>query len=306
MAATSSPFTRVVVDTMRKLYPEALADKSFDNTGLLLEAPYDPDRKQRNSVLLTIDLTRGVAEEAIRRQDSIIISYHPVIFRGLKSITTANSQQLSLLKLVQEGISVYSPHTAVDAIPAGVNDWLANIIMIDPALAKEEDQSPEELNAIEPAPEVDGFEDAGMGRLLILKKPVPLEVLIERVKHGLGLKALPIAIPFGTKIEDHSIRKVGICAGSGGSLLRGVDADLLFTGELGHHDALAAVESGKVVFAPFHSNTERGYLTVMRNVLRTTLVKEWPRIIEDENLGDESERVHVHVSDRDQEPYIIV
>lgn len=152
---------------------------------------------------------------------------------------------------------------------------------------------------------------------------------------------MPIAIPFGTKIEDHSIRKVGICAGSGGSLLRGVDADLLFTGELGHHDALAAVESGKVVFArksplfcvpfiipiehsmrsvyehrlrrkrltasaAFHSNTERGYLTVMRNVLRTTLVKEWPRIIEDENLGDESERVHVHVSDRDQEPYIIV
>lgn len=92
---------------------------------MLLEAPYDPDRKQRNSVLLTIDLTRGVAEEAIRRQDSIIISYRmwhidcqscetrpsdsyidPVIFRGLKSITTANSQQLSLLKLVQEGISV--------------------------------------------------------------------------------------------------------------------------------------------------------------------------------------------------------
>ena len=78
--------------TDRSRYPEALADKSFDNTGckdlsamalsayadllqVLLEAPYDPLRRQMNSVLLTVDLTKAVADEAIERNDSIVIAY---------------------------------------------------------------------------------------------------------------------------------------------------------------------------------------------------------------------------------------
>jgi putative NIF3 family GTP cyclohydrolase 1 type 2 len=53
----------------------------------------------------------------------------PIIFRALKSFTLANSQQNSLLRLAQEGISVYCPHTAVDAAPEGLNDWLADIVV---------------------------------------------------------------------------------------------------------------------------------------------------------------------------------
>jgi putative NIF3 family GTP cyclohydrolase 1 type 2 len=60
---------------MKKLYPESLADKSFDNTGLLLEAPFHPARRQKNSVLLTIDLTKAVADEAIKRKDSVVVAY---------------------------------------------------------------------------------------------------------------------------------------------------------------------------------------------------------------------------------------
>ncbi|QIW98882.1 hypothetical protein AMS68_004400 [Peltaster fructicola] len=101
----SAPFTQAVVAAMRKLYPEALADKSFDNTGLLLEAPYNKERQQQNSVLLTIDLTKAVADEAIKRRDSCIVAYHPIIFRGLKSLTLQNTQQQSLLRLAAEGIS---------------------------------------------------------------------------------------------------------------------------------------------------------------------------------------------------------
>ena len=60
-------------------YPEELADKSFDNTGLLLEAPFDPIRRQMNSVLLTIDLTKAVADEAIERKDCVVVSYRTLI-----------------------------------------------------------------------------------------------------------------------------------------------------------------------------------------------------------------------------------
>ncbi|KAI7303891.1 hypothetical protein KC315_g15421, partial [Hortaea werneckii] len=72
---TTAPYTRAVVSAMRKLYPESLADKSFDNTGLLLESPFDPLRRQMNSVLLTVDLTKAVADEAIERNDSIVVAY---------------------------------------------------------------------------------------------------------------------------------------------------------------------------------------------------------------------------------------
>ena len=92
---------------------------------MLLEAPFDPIRRQMNSVLLTIDLTKAVADEAIERKDCVVVSYRtrlntreievlisadwkvdPIIFRGFKSLTLADSQQQSLLRRALEGISV--------------------------------------------------------------------------------------------------------------------------------------------------------------------------------------------------------
>src|SRR6201996_9623296 len=126
---TVSPFATAVVSSMRRLYPEALADKSFDNTGLLLEAPFIPSRpRNRNSVLLTVDLTRAVAEEAIENSHSVVVAYHPIIFRPLKHITTGDSQQLSMTLLLAHGISVYCPHTAVDTVPGGMADWLCDVV----------------------------------------------------------------------------------------------------------------------------------------------------------------------------------
>lgn len=60
---------------MRKLYPEHLADKSFDNTGLLLEAPENKAANLKNSVLLTIDLTKAVAQEAIDKKCGVVVAY---------------------------------------------------------------------------------------------------------------------------------------------------------------------------------------------------------------------------------------
>lgn len=60
---------------MRKLYPESLADKSFDNTGLLLEAPYLPEKQLKNRVLLSIDLTKAVAQEAIEKRVGVVVAY---------------------------------------------------------------------------------------------------------------------------------------------------------------------------------------------------------------------------------------
>ncbi|KAE8310206.1 FAD binding domain-containing protein [Aspergillus transmontanensis] len=354
LSPTSSPFTKAVVSSMRKLYPETLADKSWDNTGLLLEAPFNPIRRQNNSVLLAIDLTKAVADEAIARKDSAIVAYHPIIFRGLKSLTFNDPQQQSLLRLAQEGISVYSPHTAVDATPGGMADWLCDIVTgsITPSPSPSSTTNapiqsssktytapsyptphaviPAEASSIpkhtrttihpSPPPLPENMETAGMGRLVTFDSPQPLTSLVDRIAEGVGSPGgIPIAIPQGVSVDDISIRTVGVCPGSGSSVLMkgGNVPDLLFTGEMSHHEALAAIERGKVVVALAHSNTERGYLrAVMREKLEGVLKKEW-EVQRAEALkaseGDEGlvevlkdGACEVHVSESDRDPYGIM
>lgn len=338
-----------------------------------------------NSAMLTIDLTKAVADEAIERSDSIIIAYHPIIFRGLKSLTLADSQQKTLLRLAAEGISVYSPHTAVDAAAGGLGDWLADIVTGTPIEGHGSDTAPDspkpasstrsvtssndkdkltdtidadendrpsvqqlkrptyqlqhhpsqlevdpaqrlELSATQHtrAPivpsSVPGHEGAGMGRIVTFAQPQSLLSIIDRIGLGLGNpKGFPIAIPQGQSLSEMQIRKIAICAGSGAGVFSSPaakDADLLFTGELSHHDALAAIENGKAVIALFHSNTERGFLhDVLKGQLLNSVKEEWAKLREEEKesvqdedyldaLGDES--VEIHVSERDRDPYGIM
>jgi len=366
------PFTQAVVNSMRKLYPEVLADKSFDNTGLLLEAPFDPSQRRANSVLLTIDLTKAVAEEAIANNHSVVVAYHPIIFRGLKSLTLADSQQSTLLRLATQGISVYSPHTAVDVIPGGMADWLCDIVTgnldatelethTNGADANDSPESETDVTTSEntlaaslhptiishtrtvinpsPPPSLSTAnapaqsssrytaQNTGAGRLISFTTPQPLADLIKRIAHGLGppsLKGFAVATPQSTTVEDHkAIRSVAVCPGSGSSVLRSVfgSADLIFTGELSHHEALAVTEQGGCVVSLFHSNSERGYLSsVMKSKLERALEEEWRAVREEmvakaahkgqagEDLAAvlNNESVRVEVSKQDRDPYGIV
>ncbi|CAL8577803.1 hypothetical protein XPA_003618 [Xanthoria parietina] len=344
-----------------------------------------------NSVLLTIDLTKAVADEAIERKDCVVVAYHPIIFRGFKSLTLSDCQQQSILRLALEGISVYSPHTAVDAAPGGLADWLADIVTghlpnPEPAThtAQPEKDSPETIeeeeeegggveaeaeadreqpaeakkkpqrprmslqrtyskptypshrpvdtsktdldpssvdhtrSVISPVTGVEGFEGAGFGRLVTFNEPQPLTQLVERIAHGVGSpKGFPLAIPQGKQVEDIQIRTVGVSAGSGHSVLKGVEADLLFTGELSHHEALAATEKGQCVITLFHSNSERGYLSsVLKEKLTEVLKEEWERVrnevAEAQALTPEwedavkDEDVLVECSERDRDPFGVV
>lgn len=161
-----------------------------------------------------------------------------------------------------------------------------------------------------------------MGRLVKFAQPQALTHLIERIARGVGNpKGFPVAIPQNRQVEDIQIRSVGICAGSGSSVLRDVDADLLFTGELSHHDALAATERGSCVVTLFHSNTERGFLHgVLREKLAASLRREWKRVRDEivrDNSGNgnlspeweealQDEDVLVEVSEKDRDPFGIV
>ena len=128
---------------------------------------------------------------------------------------------------------------------------------------------------------VEGYPGAGMGRIVRFSEPVALTEIIDRIGLGLGNpKGFPIAVPQGKEAGDMMISSIGICAGSGGHLFSemekdGEEVDLLFTGELSHHEALAAIERGKCVICLFHSNTERGFLhSVLKGQLEKTINEE--------------------------------
>lgn len=131
------------------------------------------------------------------------------------------------------------------------------------------------------AAKIEGYPGAGMGRIVHLSEPVPLTDIIDRIGLGLGNpKGFPIAVPQGKEASEMMISSIGICAGSGGHLFSemekdGEEVDLLFTGELSHHEALAAIEKGKCVICLFHSNTERGFLhSVLKGQLEMTIKEE--------------------------------
>ncbi|KAL2143475.1 hypothetical protein VTI28DRAFT_10396 [Corynascus sepedonium] len=286
----SPPFTQLVVKAMRSLYPEELADRAWDNVGLLQENINPPSGCLPSRVLLTNDLTLRVAEEAINKQASVIVSYHPFIFRGLKSVTLGDPHQRIVLRLAQHNIAVYSPHTAVDAVLGGVNDWLASILDKVPGGARED------IAVVQPAPaasSVAGFEGAGYGRLVRLREPTDLDSILQAYAVALRMRHVVVSRPRTDDKTTTLIRSVAVCAGSGFDVLKNADADLIVTGEMTHHNALRLKMLGKSVLTVFHSNSERGFL---REVLQPKL----ERVLRDEDAVAE-----VLVSDEDEDPFEI-
>ncbi|KAF8910350.1 GTP cyclohydrolase 1 type 2/Nif3 [Mucidula mucida] len=244
---TSIPFVRTVCKAMERIAPLRLAEPWDNVSQIEITSPAEsPSQRLKgvNRVLLTIESVPPFLRVSYYRrlQESldllapVIISYHPPIFKGLNFPPP----------LCAEGISVYSPHTSVDSIWGGINDWLA-----------EGDSVP--LVGIKKAP--NGEPEGGEGRLVTFPDPLDLTIVISRIKKTLGLSQIQVA--YGANNASKTIRTVGICAGSGGSMLAGKDADVYFTGEMSHHEVLACVADGKHVILCGHTNTERGYLPVL-------------------------------------------
>lgn len=109
-----------IISLLERLAPlEYAAD--WDNVGLLIGSRRWPVTK----IMLTIDLTEAVLKEAISSEAEMIIAYHPPIFAPIKSITDSTDRSQIILEVARAGVAVYCPHTALDAAPGGVSDWLA-------------------------------------------------------------------------------------------------------------------------------------------------------------------------------------
>lgn len=108
-----------VTAALSRFAPPALA-ADWDNTGLLVGDPAGPAER----ILLCLTVTPPVVAEAVAERVNLIVSHHPVLFRGVKTLTADSPDGRLLLPLVRAGVAVYSPHTRFDNCPGGINDGL--------------------------------------------------------------------------------------------------------------------------------------------------------------------------------------
>lgn len=218
-----------VLTVLEELAPLRYAE-SWDNVGLLVG---DPEADVRRA-LVTVDYGPAVAEEA-RDGADLVVAYHPPIFAPVKRVPHG----ALWADAVRRGIAIYAPHTALDVAAGGTNDFLADACGVTP-----------EREALRPG----AWPPLGLGRIGAVS-PTTLGALVERLKPELGVSHLLVA---GDPAKP--IARVAVAAGAGGELLgdaRRLRADAFVTGEIRHHDALAALAAGMSVIAALHSNSER-------------------------------------------------
>ena len=184
---------------------------SWDNDGLMCCPDGSRDVKK---VLFCMDVTPEAIDFATENGYDLIISHHPLIFKGVKSVSGDFGIPSRIIKLIKNDVSVMSFHTRFDAVDGGVNDALAEIF---------------ELNDIEKIV-CDGIE---MMRVGTLQKEITLEEFVELVKEKLGCSHLNFASNTG------KVYRLAVLGGGGGTYIRDAyfaGADTYLSGEIGYHN----------------------------------------------------------------------
>lgn len=189
--------------------------EDYDNAGLQVGNPEAPV----SAVLLCLDVTEDIIEEAIRRRCSMIVSHHPLIFRGLKSLTGADETQRMVMKCLANNIAVYSAHTNLDMTYRGVSYEMAAMLNVE---------HPEPLLPTMPGAKT------GLG-VVGTVSPTPKLEFLRNVKEKFGVRNLRYSQGDGALI----VKRVALCGGSGASLIDNAiaaDADIYVTGDIKYHD----------------------------------------------------------------------
>ena len=139
-----------IINKMESLAPTYLKE-DFDNVGLMVG-----DRnKIVNKVLLALDCTLKVIEEAKKEEVDLIITHHPLIFRKPSNITTDTLQGKKIIELIKNDISLYSSHTNLDSTKDGINEEIVKVLGFSHGKLIESSK-------------VKGFEECGLGRVVYL------------------------------------------------------------------------------------------------------------------------------------------
>lgn len=235
-----------IIETLENIAPLDLAE-SWDNCGMQI----DLQPQNIEKVLVCLEVSNDIIEEAKRKGVDFIITHHPLYFRGLKKVDSNTVVGNYTCELIKNGISVYSSHTNFDKAEKGNNYYLAKLLELK---------------------EISSFEDIASDAIGVygnFNNPISLKDLIVKLSEALNLSTEEIRFigDINTKID-----KVGLCTGAGVemcALAQNIGCQVFITGDVKHHDAVDAMEMGMNVIDAGHYGTEKIFINNMAAQLKT-------------------------------------
>lgn len=210
---------------------------AYDNSGLLVGDP----AREVTGVHFALDVTHAVIDEAVASGANLIVTHHPLMFSPVKRLVETNHESRLLCRLIREGISLISAHTNLDQAPGGINDVLASVLGL--------------TNVV------------GEGFLRVGDLPEPTTAA--------GLAAhIMIRLNDAVRLmgdENAAVTRVGLCSGSGSDewpQAAAMGAQAFITGEVKHHHALEAADSGVVIIEAGHHATEEPGIFALADALQ--------------------------------------
>lgn len=218
--------------------------EDFDNVGLLI----GNRGAEVTGILIALDVSLDVVEEAKAKGYNLIVAHHPVLFDAMKSITPQNAQGRLATAILQSDIAVISAHTNLDAAVSGISHMLAERVGL------------EDIKAVEGNPLL--YEG-------VLPEALTARAFAKVVKEAIGAEIVTICgqIP-------ESIQSVVVAGGRADSFLedaRSTGADLFLLGEIKHENGLAAQIMGQSVMSAGHYETEAIILDRVKGYLQKKL-----------------------------------
>ena len=234
-----------VLSALEQFAPLPLQE-SWDNAGLqvgLTEA-------EVSGALLCLDVTEKVVDEALAKGCNLIVSHHPLLFRGLKTISDLTDVQRTVRKAIQHEIAVVSMHTNMDNAEGGVNHKMAEKLGLKDVRFM--------------APRTVGDVTCGSGIIGTLGAPLDARAFIEKVKEAFG-----VACAMTNELLEHPVSRVALCGGAGDFLLDDAvkaGADAFITGEMHYHQYFGYEQQIQICVIG-HYQSEQYTTEVFRDIL---------------------------------------
>lgn len=220
--------------------------ESYDNAGLQIGLT---EGEEVSGVVLCLDVTEDVVDEAIREGCNLIVAHHPLLFRGVKRVDTSTTVTRCIHRAIRGGVAIYAAHTNLDNARGGVNWRIAERLGL------------ERVDFLEP--QAGGAGGSGLIGVLPTRRD-PMDFLRE-VKEKFHVDCL-----MHNAAHVASIGRVALCGGAGEFLLDAAvakGADVFITGEMGYHHYFGY--GNRLLIATIgHYQSEQFTIGLLRDILR--------------------------------------
>ena len=248
----SSVKIKEVLSALEKFAPLPLQE-SWDNAGLqvgLTEA-------EVSGALLCLDVTEKIIDEAVSKGCNLVVSHHPLLFRGLKTISNLTDVQRTVMKAIEQKVCVVSMHTNMDNAKGGVNFRIAEKL----GLKNVAFMSVKKVGDVE----------CGNGVIGILEEPMAADDFVLKVK-----KTFDVECALTNELLQRPVSRVAICGGAGDFLLDEAvtaGADVFITGEMHYHQYFGYEQKIQICVIG-HYQSEQFTTEVFRDIIQ----KECPGV----------------------------